>query len=227
MNEATLTQPNFNAIARPYRWLEYLTLGPTLQHCRTHHIPSLLDQKNALILGDGDGRFTSELLAANPHIRATVIDISRSMLDLLEARNTQHASRLTSIHTNALIFTSTQTYDLVVTHFFLDCLTQLELEALIHRLTPALQPNALWLISDFRIPAGPMRLPAQLLVRSLYLAFRILTGLRTTQLPGHATPLTANHFVQIDEHRSLAGILTTQLWQLTSQEPFAVKSLKP
>jgi ubiquinone/menaquinone biosynthesis C-methylase UbiE len=213
---ATLPQPNFNAIARPYRYLEYLTLGSALQHCRIHHIPALLNQKNALILGDGDGRFTSQLLTTNPHLQATAIDSSRTMLDLLEARNTAHSSHLTTHHTNALTFTPNQPYDLIVTHFFLDCLTQPDLEALIHRLTPALEPNALWLISDFRIPTGPMRLPAHLLIRSLYLAFRILTGLRTTRLPDHATPLIAAGFTQTADHRSLAGLLTTQLWQLTA-----------
>ena len=122
------------------------------------------------------------------------------MLTLLEARNTHHATRLQTHQTNALTFTPTHPYDLVVTHFFLDCLTQPELEALIQRLTPALEPNALWLISDFRIPTGPMRLPARAMVRSLYLAFRILTGLRTTRLPDHATPLTAAGFTQIAGH---------------------------
>ncbi len=220
-------EPNFNSIARPYQYLEYLTLGPALQNCRTHHIPALLNQKNALILGDGDGRFTAQLLSTSPHLHATAIDTSSTMLTLLEARNAPNAHRLTTHQANALTFTPTHPHDLIVTHFFLDCLTQPDLEALIHRLTPALQPNALWLISDFRIPTGSMRLPARLLVRSLYLAFRILTGLRTARLPDHATPLTAAGFTQIAGHLSLAGLLTTQLWQLTAPESTPTKESMP
>ena len=224
-------EPNFNRIAKPYQYLEYLTLGPALQNCRTHHIPALLNQKNALILGDGDGRFTAQLLQATPDLEATAIDTSSTMLTLLEARNTPHAIRLQTHQTNALTFTPTQPpdqrYDLIVTHFFLDCLTQPDLEALIHRLTPVLEPNALWLISDFRIPTGPMRLPARAIVRSLYLAFRILTGLRTTRLPDHATPLTAAGFTQIADHRTLAGLLTTQLWQLTAPKSTPTKECMP
>ena len=227
------TEPNFNLIARPYRYLEYLTLGPALQHCRTHHIPALRNQKNALILGDGDGRFTAQLLQANSALQATAVDTSSTMLNLLEARNAEHATRLTTHQTNALTFTPSQTHDLIATHFFLDCLAQPDLEALIHRLTPTLEPNALWLISDFRIPTGPMRLPARAIVRSLYLAFRALTGLRTTHLPDHATPLTAAGFTQIADHRSLAGLLTTQLWQriapdsTPTKEPMLVPAPKP
>jgi hypothetical protein len=39
MNSA---EPDFNRIARPYRWLEYLTLGKALENCRTHYLPQLL-----------------------------------------------------------------------------------------------------------------------------------------------------------------------------------------
>ena len=61
-------EPNFDLIARPYRWLEYLTFGPTLQQTRLHYLPALLHSRNALVLGDGDGRFIAALLAANPTI---------------------------------------------------------------------------------------------------------------------------------------------------------------
>jgi hypothetical protein len=57
-----------------------------------------------------------------------------------------------------------------------------------------------------------MHLPAKLLIRCLYLAFRILTGLRTTHLPDHATPLTHSGFIRIAHQHSLFGLLTTEIW---------------
>jgi SAM-dependent methyltransferase len=210
---------NFNVIARPYRWLEYLTLGRSLKRCRFHYLPSLLKQKRALILGDGDGRFLAHLLTQNPHLQADAVDASATMLTLLrnrcESAPPNIANRLQIHHTNALTFSPAhgEKYDLVVTHFFLDCLTQPDLETLIARICPILTPNALWLVSDFRIPFGSMRLPAKLIVRSLYLAFRILTGLRTTHLPDHTTPLSQAGFTRISHHHRLAGLLTTELWK--------------
>ena len=121
------------------------------------------------------------------------------------------ASRLRTHHTSALTFAPQRTYDLIATHFFLDCLTQPELEALCTRVAPHLTPKALWLVSDFRIPTGPMRWPARILVRSLYFAFRLLTGLRTTALPDHAAALIAAGLTRIAAHHSLAGLLTTEL----------------
>lgn len=211
-------KPNFDHIAKPYRWLEYLTLGSTLQRCRLHFLPSILQQKRALILGDGDGRFTASLLTANPSIKVVAVDTSAAMLQLLrrrcEAATFSAGIRLRTCNYSALEHTTSSKTDLVVTHFFLDCLTQPDLESLIARIAPTLTPGALWLLSDFRIPPGPMRLPARAYIRSLYLAFRILTGLRTTQLPDHATPLTRSGFTRIAHHHLLAGILTTELWQI-------------
>jgi SAM-dependent methyltransferase len=221
------SQPNFDRLARPYRWLEYLTLGRSLERIRLHHLPNLLQQKNALVLGDGDGRFLAHLLAQNLHLHAEAVDISAAMLQQLrrncEAASPNTQSRLRTHQADARTFPPSDTpphsYDLVVTHFFLDCLTQPELDSLVARIVPTLTPNALWLISDFRIPSGPMRLPAKLIVRTLYLAFRILTSLRPTHLPNHISPLTRTGLTRISRHHQLFGLLTTELWQLRAEAP--------
>jgi hypothetical protein len=204
---------NFDRVARPYRLLEHLTFGRALERCRLHFLPRLLDRKQALVLGDGDGRFLAALLAANPHLEADVVDTSAAMLHLLEQRTQINATRLRTHQTTALTFTPARTYDLVATHFFLDCLTQPELDALCTRIAPHLTPQALWLVSDFNVPTGSLHWPARILVRSLYLGFRILTGLRTTALPDHAAALSATGLTRIAQHHSLASLLTTELWQ--------------
>ena len=213
--------PNFDRIARPYRWLEYLTLGLALVRCRNRFLPRLADRRHALILGDGDGRFLARLLASNPHLCADAVDISPAMLRVLTRRaHASHptaASRLRTHQTSALTFDppNAAPYDLVVTHFFLDCFTQPELDALVSRLRPHLAPGALWVLCDFRIPVGALRWPARALVRFLYFAFRILTGLRTTRLPDHAVALKSAGFTRNSQHLSLGGILTAELWLLS------------
>lgn len=204
--------PNFDRVARLYRWFEYAALGPLLTLARNHYLPALAGCKQALILGDGDGRFTARLLAAHPHLQAHAVDLSRAMLRLLKAR-ARAGTRLYTHHANALTFTPTTSPDLVVTHFFIDCLTQPQLNSLIAHLAPALAPQALWLVSEFRIPQGFLKHPTRVYIRLLYLAFRILTGLRVTHLPDHATPLCAAGFTRIATHHRLFGILTTELWQ--------------
>ena len=78
--------PNFDRIARPYRWLEYLTLGRALERCRLHFLPQLTDRTQALILGDGDGRFLAALVDQNHILTAAAVDTSATMLELLRTR---------------------------------------------------------------------------------------------------------------------------------------------
>ncbi len=206
----------FDRIAPLYRWLEYLTLGPLLERTRFHFLSrgALAHTRTALILGDGDGRFTARLLNANTHLAATAVDTSAAMLALLRRRSAAHAARLRTLHADARNFTPHNVPDLIVTHFFLDCLTQPELDALAARLARSAAPETLWLVSEFRVPAGPLRRPAALLIRALYFAFRVLTGLRVTRLPDHPRALAAAGFRRLEARSFLLGILTTELWRL-------------
>jgi SAM-dependent methyltransferase len=209
--------PNFDPVARIYRWAEYLTLGPILQQTRTHFLPRLSHCRQALVLGDGDGRFLAQLLHQNREVHATAVDTSAAMLTLLRAR-CQRASpnappRLTTLQTSALEAQPLPATDLIVTHFFLDCLTQPEVDRLTRQLAAQLQPGALWLLSDFALPRHRLLRPlAAIYLRALYLSFRILTGLRITHLPNPEPSLTAAGFERLAHHERLGGLLYTQLW---------------
>jgi len=196
--------PNFDPVARIYRWAEYLSLGPLLQRTRTHFLPQLADRRRALVLGDGDGRFLAKLLAQNPALHATAVDTSEQMLKLLRARC--DPTRVQTIQADALTVALPPGTDLIVTHFFLDCFTQSEVDSLALRLA---EPGALWLVSDFRA-GNPF---ARVYVRSLYFAFRVLTGLRVTHLSDPGAALTAAGFHRIAQHQSLGGLLYTELWR--------------
>jgi len=215
---------NFDPIARPYRWLEYLTFGSFLEHCRFHFLDQLSTHRRALILGDGDGRFTARLLAANPQITIDAVDSSATMLDLLSERAKQLGpparQRLRTIHVDAMALASAgEPYDLVVTHFFLDCLTDENLNALIAKINPQLAPGATWLLSEFNIPtAQPAATLARIVIATLYRAFRILTGLKTQSLPDYASAFRRNGFLITNRKSFLRGLLIAELWQHDSTE---------
>jgi len=211
---------DFDGIARAYRWMEYLSLGTLLERVRWHHLNCgrLGKCRRALVLGDGDGRFTARLLAANDEVKVTAVDLSGCMLELLGRRCALFADRVVVRQGDAREYVPEGAADLVVTHFFLDCLTQAEVLKLVGRVKPMLGKDALWLVSEFRIPEGWLRWPARLLVRGLYLAFRVLTGLRVTQLPDHGTVLRGCGFGVVAEKRFLGGLLVSELWELGCRE---------
>ena len=207
--------PNFNRLARAYRWMEYLSFGPLLQRCRCHFLPRLAaaELRTALVLGDGDGRFTARLLAASPGIHVDAVDASTAMLRQLESRTL--GLSVTTHCADARLWHPDRTgYDLVATHFFLDCLTTTEVASLVQRLTPATAENAHWLVSEFAQPTTAFgRLVAAPLVALLYKAFRGLTGLEPQTLPQHRLALSqAGWRLEADRPR-LFGMLVSELWR--------------
>jgi SAM-dependent methyltransferase len=226
-----IADPNFDRVAHIYRWMEYATFGRSLQACRRRYLPQLQNCRSALILGDGDGRFLAHLLAANPCLHADAVDTSRAMLHLLkrraEAASQDAPARLTTHLANAIAFAPLRSYDLVAAHFFLDCLSQTQLQSLIARLVTHIKPGGLFVLSEFRIPGGAMALPSRFIVRMLYLAFRLLTGLPTRRLPDHATALNSAGFTRNYRHLSLCGLLTSELWQLREYTPAMLPPQNP
>jgi len=216
------SQPNFDRVAHLYRWAEYLSLGPILQRTRVHFLPQLSECRSTFVLGDGDGRFLARLLAQNPSLHALAIDTSATMLELLQHRCAAASSRLRLQQASALTAAPPYDVDLIVTHFFLDCLTQAEVNELANRIATQAQPETLWLLSDFRVPqSGAVRPLARLYIRALYFAFRLLTGLRVQRLPDPQAALAHAGFKRIAQHERLFGIIYTELWQRekTSDDP--------
>lgn len=212
--------PSFDRVARIYRPMEYLSFGPLLERCRFAHLPSLAAAGRALVLGDGDGRFLARLLAANHQVQVHAVDASPAMLRLLRARASALApERLTTTCTDIRAFNPPASgYDLVVTHFFLDCLSPAEAERLIARLRPHLAPRALWLVSEFHVPTDS-RLRAGLargLISALYAAFRLLTGLQNRRIPPWQSQLAQAGFTRQASRSWLGGLLISELWQATA-----------
>jgi len=76
----------------------------------------------------------------------------------------------------------------------------------------------MWLISEFRVPAGAYgHAVAAPLVAFLYWSFGLLTGLRQRSLPDHAGALSAAGWILEDHRCHLGGLLISQLWR-RSQE---------
>ncbi len=205
---------NCDPIASIYRWLEYAAFGRALQHRREAFLSGVRDARRALVLGDGDGRALEKLLACAPDARIDSVDLSAGMLNLARIRVRNFSSpkaieRVAFHHADALTIPLPEAeYDLIVTHFFLDCLDEAGLEALIERVKRAARPNARWIVSEFREPK-PW---AHLLIRGLYLFFRIATGLRTSRLVDHRPILKRNGFCEVRLEAACAGLLSSELW---------------
>lgn len=208
------TFPNFNRLARIYRWMEWCTFGPWLWRCRCAFLPNLGVPRHALVLGDGDGRFTARLLSQHPALLVDAVDCSSAMLSELTRRSAPNAARIQPHLADAREWQPVaEHYDLIATHFFLDCLSTGEVASLAARVKSHVTPDSLWLVSEFAVPKGWFgKFVARPLVSLLYWAFRFLTGLKIRRLPDHRDALADAGFSLIRERRFLQGLLVSELW---------------
>lgn len=208
---------NFDRVARVYRWAEYLALGPLLRRTREYLLPRCAEAGNALALGDGDGRFAAALLRQAPHLHLRAVDSSRAMLQLLGQRCDRDGNRgRVSLEYGVAPGVDLQAgCDLIATHFFLDCLTQGEVETLARRFAEQAGPGCRWVLSDFGVPCGRIAgWVAKAYLRLLYLAFRLLTQLPVQALPQPQTALAAAGFQRLIRREWMDGFLYTEMWVL-------------
>jgi ubiquinone/menaquinone biosynthesis C-methylase UbiE len=218
-----MTMPaRFDRVAGVYRWLECLSFGPYLARCRNLRLEEMLGARSALLLGDGDGRFVARLATAAPQMVITAVDASSTMLRHTARRLARCAAeaRVTLTRANALEYVPQQTYELLVSHFFLDCFRDAEVARLLEQLQPAARPGTVWVISEFAVPAGPWtgRL-GRLIIAALYIAFGLLTGLEPRHLPDYAAALQGAGWRMEDRSPLLCGLLVSERWRFAGSAP--------
>jgi hypothetical protein len=142
------------------------------------------------------------------------------MIESLQRAAAPARDRLTTEVADLRFWTpvSSEDYDLIVTHFFLDCLATEEIAGLAQRLASVLARGAVWLVSEFAVPPTVFgRAVAGPLVAALYRAFGLLTKLRQRSLPDHARALSGSGWELAKQRSHLGGLLVSQLWQFRQE----------
>ena len=206
-------------IAPWYEPVEHLCFGSALEQRRDAFLPELGGVRRALSCGEGDGRFTTALLQSNSQVEVTAVDGSRNMVQLADRRVARIGSQLcrrVEYHCSDIhCFRPPQSaYDLIATHFFLDCFTTEQVNAVVRRIANWSAPRAQWIVSEFAQPSAPVaQLWTGALIRSLYAAFRVTTGLRVTHLPDYRAAIRSVGFELLREERALGGLLVSEMWE--------------
>lgn len=209
------TPANFDRIARAYRWMEYLSFGTSLMYVRQLRIPELLNHRRALVYGDGDGRFLARLVRRAPALQVSTVDASVRMLQVA-AHRLPTGAPVSLVHANALAFQPSREdggYDLVVSHFFLDCFSENEIACLVERVNAAAADAAVWIISEFAVPRAPIaRMLGRWIIGALYPAFQLMTGIEAGRLPDHGEMLKRGGWRLADSRERLWGLLISERW---------------
>jgi SAM-dependent methyltransferase len=209
---------SFDRLARVYEPLERLVMGRALHRCRTAFLSEVRGVRRVLILGEGDGRFLEDFLGVNSVARVDCLDGSPAMIARARKRlartGLDQPGRVHFSCADARSWQATgREYDLIVTHFFLDCFGPAEAARLVAKVGGWACPGAVWLLGEFNLPpGGPARWRARLWVSLLYLIFRAVTGITARRLPEFKPMLVEGGFRLKAERQTEAGMLVSQLW---------------
>lgn len=164
-----------------------------------------------MVVGDGDGRFTAELLRVRPDLRVDYVECSKGMVKLAQQRIEQLEVG-ESVHwaTENINEWKGSGYDLVVTHFLLDCFEGDDLTLLIDSLYGKLNSRGYWLSSDFNPSVGWW---ARIWVKLMYLFFRLVASLKASHLTPFEPLFKTLGMSSEAEFTSFRGFIYSSLWK--------------
>lgn len=212
---------SYERLARFYKLIESITIGPPLLNARLAHLDLLAEgptPKHALLIGEGNGSFLLPFAQRFQDTQITVIDQSAAMLEIAQSRALEAGIDMTRIFFRQADMQSatlpTNYYDLIVTLFFFDNFDESTVCKMITALEGAATVPAQWLLADFQIPEhGWRRLRARFWLAILYGFFRAFAVIPARHLPPIEAILNSSNFKQTARKTYCGQMLYSTLYQ--------------
>ncbi len=176
------TKNNFDSVAWCYDFLSSLVFGDKIKKSQTVLFQHINDNSKVLIIGGGTGWVILELMQAKKVSRIDYIELSEKMLQ--KARSISQTDKnimLNFIHGDENSIPEGETYDIVISFYFLDLFQKERLEKVISKLVNGLRLEGKLLLADFNV-SSPSPLLHKLLVKTMYLFFSLTCRIETKKL---------------------------------------------
>ncbi len=199
----------FNFIAKYYTFVSRLAFGNVLEVAKTslyHKVP--LNGK-VLLIGGGTGVSLAYLLKLDSGLKIDYVDASSEMIKLAKLRVPK--THVNFICTPFEAHTS-KGYDVIITEFFLDLFTVAQIEEHIGSIKNKLNKEGIWIDTDFR---HSNHLSRKILIKGMYLFFRVVSGVKISSLADYLSILKGNGFMLKEEKIFKSGLITSRLFVQT------------
>jgi ubiquinone/menaquinone biosynthesis C-methylase UbiE len=171
---------NYNNSAWFYDGLSRLVYGKALIKAQIYLLRYLPTGSNILLIGGGTGWILEEITKIyQGGFSITYVEVAPAMMSLSKKRD---------IGTNKIVFLNDAVenielqadFDVVITPFLFDNFSEQTLKKVFKHIHQSLKPKGLWLNADFQLTG---RWWQQLLLKAMFLFFRILCGIEASSLP--------------------------------------------
>lgn len=203
----------FDRLVSIYDGLARLVYGKSIRRVQTHFLAQWPQNASILIVGGGTGWFLEEVLRQADPAQVLYVDVSSRMIRKSQNRI---ATRSQPLAERVEYFQGTihdlpdldRSFDVVVTHFYLDMFNGEDLQGEIEVLTGWLRPGGIWSLADFAyVEKGLMRPVSRFLVGTMYLFFRAVAGIGSRRLEDYLALLEASGLVRRDGVAYFGGMI--------------------
>lgn len=198
----------FNFIAKYYTSLSQSVYGQSLELAKKSLFSAIPPDAKILIIGGGTGVSLEFLLNMRPHVTIDFVDSSSEMIRL--AQTNFHNSGVNFYCSPIEEFTGGG-YDVIITEYFLDLFSTLEIEDHIRLIKQKLSATGIWIDTDFRIVR---KVSSRILMKLMYLFFRIVSGVKVWKLTETLKIAYLNGFLLRKENTFEGGFITSRLFVL-------------
>ncbi|MFC0515864.1 class I SAM-dependent methyltransferase [Mucilaginibacter angelicae] len=171
---------NYDNSAWFYDLLSRLVYGRALVNVQVYLLSFVPAGSKILIAGGGTGWILDELTKIHPAgLKIAYIEISANMLTLSQKRQTGQ-NEVVFINDAVENVKLPPDFDVVITPFLFDNFLDETVDSVFNHLHNRLKPGGLWLNADFQLTG---RWWQNLLLKSMFIFFRLLCGIEASRLP--------------------------------------------
>ena len=173
---------NYDTIASNYDWLSRLIFGKALINAQLHLLAYIQDDSHVLIVGGGTGWILEELVFLEKKgLNIDYVESSAEMMILSKKRKCG-PNQVQFIQMPIESYVSNSSYDVIITPFLFDNFTMEKIGHVFFLLNDMLVNKGLWLYADFVYMSSASPFWQKILLKSMYLFFRITAKIETNKL---------------------------------------------
>lgn len=201
---------NYDNAAAFYDALSRMVFGKAIVRAQTFLLPFIPVNASVLIAGGGTGWILEEIARVQPNgLNITYVELSANMIALAKKRHCGN-NHIELICGPVESLPPTRRYDAVITPFLFDSFTEDTLAKAFPGIHSLLKPGGLWLFCDFKANGT---LWQRLLLKTMYLFFKLLCRIETTRMPQIEALFIKHNYRTVSAKNFYGNFITSIVYQ--------------
>ncbi|WP_316756153.1 class I SAM-dependent methyltransferase [Pedobacter aquatilis] len=203
---------NYDKIANQYDTLSRLVFFKSQVNAQINQLHNIPKDSSVLIVGGGTGWILQEIAKLHPSgIKIIYVEISAKMLALSKARN-YGGNEVEFVNLGIEDFETNLIFDVILTPFLFDNFSEQRIGVVFSKLNNLLKQNGKWLLVDFSLNANKGKWWKWLVLKSMYVFFKMLGIVEATNLIDVKPYFVAEQYQVVEERFYYAGFIKASVF---------------